>query len=246
MGGLLVASTIWLAGCAAGGDVTRPIPTAEFPAPAPVRRTVVMLPGRGDDLASMERLRVAQTIQNAWPDADVVLTGLTMPFYSQGQATKRLHDEVIEPVRNRHRGPVWIAGISLGGMGALLYQHDYPGQVDGLLIFSPYLGDDAIHDEIRNAGGLASWNPGPPQAVGPDTFQHELWRSLKQWSDEPARTRTVWLAYGEDEPFRAPIQLMTPQLAPDHVLMLPGRHDWALWTPAIGKLLARASNTPDR
>lgn len=246
IGSLVVSSTLWLAGCATGGDVTRPIPTADFPAPASVRRTVVMLPGRGDDLASMERRQVARTIQAAWPDADVVLTGLTMPFYRQGLATQRLHDEVIEPVRRRQHGPIWIAGISLGGMGALLYDHDYPGQIDGLLLFSPYLGDDPIHDEIRNAGGLASWNAGPPRTVGPDTFQHEMWRTLQQWSDRPDRTRTAWVAYGEDEAFRAPIELMTPQLAPDHVLMLPGQHDWALWTPAIGKLLARASSAAER
>jgi alpha-beta hydrolase superfamily lysophospholipase len=175
----------------------------------------------------------------------VVLTGLTMPFYRQGQATRRLHDEIIEPVRARHHGPIWIAGISLGGMGAMLYEHDYPGQIDGLLLLSPYLGDDAIHDEIRRAGGLASWNAGPLQAVGPDTFQHELWRTLKQWTDASERTRTVWLAYGEDEPFRAPIELMSPQLPRDHVLILPGHHDWALWTPALGKLLMRASTEPD-
>ncbi|MEO7431227.1 MAG: alpha/beta hydrolase-fold protein [Dokdonella sp.] len=201
-----------------------------------------MLPGRGDDLQSMQRLNVAQTIQSAWPDADVVLTGLTMPFYRQGHATQRLHDEVIEPVRARHRGQIWIAGISLGGMGAVLYEREYPGQIDGLLLFSPYLGDDPIQNEIRSAGGLASWNAGPPQAVSSETFQHELWRTLKRWSDEPERARTVWLAYGDNEPFRVPIELMSPQLSADHVMMLPGRHDWSLWTPAIGKLLARVSS----
>jgi len=35
--------------------------------------------------------------------------------------------------------------------------------------------------------------------------------------------------------------LMSPQLPRDHVLMLPGRHDWDLWTPALGQLLMRAS-----
>jgi pimeloyl-ACP methyl ester carboxylesterase len=238
-----MASALWLAGCATGGDVTRPIPVAGFAAPQVTRRTVVMLPGRGDDLSSMQERHVAETIHAVWPDADVVLTGLTMPFYRQGEAIRRLHDEVIEPIRIRHRGPVWLAGISLGGMGALLYEHDYPGEIDGFLLFSPYLGDDGIHREILNAGGLAAWNPGPPQAVGPDTFQHELWRTAKHWSEDPARARSVWLAYGDDEPFRVPIELLTPALAPDHVLMLPGRHDWSLWTPAIGKLLERASGT---
>lgn len=237
----LVLLALLLGACAAGGDVTRPIPQTFVPAPQPAHRLVVMLPGRGDDLASLQRRGVAQAIQSAWPDADVVLTGLTMPFYRQGRAPQRLHDEVIEPAHARSHQPVWIAGISLGGLGALLYEHDYPDQVDGMLLLSPYLGEEAIHDEIRAAGGLASWNPGPAQAMGPDTFQRELWRTVKGWSDDPARVRSVWLAYGESEPFRVPIELMSGQLPADHVLMLPGRHDWDLWNPALRALLQKAN-----
>lgn len=234
----------WLGGCAAGGDVTRPIPTALFPAAEPARRLVVMLPGRGDDLGSLQRRGVAQLIQRAWPDADVLLTGLTMPYYLQGRATQRLHDEVIEPARQRHYRQVWLAGISLGGMGALLYDRAYPGRIDGMLLLSPYLGDHRIHREIRDAGGLAHWHPGPAQPIGPETFQRELWRYLKDWADEPQRTNSVWLAYGDHERFRKPIELMRGELPADHVLMLPGHHDWKLWTPAMRLLLQRA--TPDR
>jgi pimeloyl-ACP methyl ester carboxylesterase len=232
--------SLLLAACAAGGDITRPIPQTFVPAPQPVHRLVIMLPGRGDDLASLQRRGVAQKIQSAWPDADVVLTGLTLPFYKQGRAAQRLHDEVVEPARERNPVPIWIAGISLGGMGALLYEHDYPDQIDGLLLLSPYLGEEAIHDEIRAAGGLAQWNPGPAQVMGSDTFQHELWRTLRGWSNDPARARTVWLAYGESEPFRTPIELMSGQLPPDHVLMVPGKHNWDLWNPALRALLAKA------
>ena len=236
----IASLALLLGACAAGGDVTRPIPQSFVPAPQSARRLVVMMPGRGDDLASLQRRGVAQTIQSVWPDADVVLTGLTLPFYKQGQAALRLHDEVIEPARTRTRGPIWLAGISLGGMGALLYEHDYPDQIDGLLLLSPYLGEEAIHAEIRAAGGLAQWNPGPAQAMGPDTFQHELWRTLKGWSNDPARVRSVWLAYGDSEPFRVPIELMSGQLLPDHVLRLPGKHDWELWNPALRNILEKA------
>lgn len=230
-----------LAGCTAGGDITKPIPTAFMPAPRLAHRLVVMLPGRGDDLQSLGESGIARLIQQAWPDADVMLTGLTMPYYLQGQAPRRLHDEVIEPARRPGYRQVWLFGISLGGMGALLYDRDYPGQVDGLLLISPYLGDRPIYREIRDAGGLAKWNPGPPQAMTPATFQHELWRHLQQWSKDPARVRSVWVAYGESERFRPAIELMSPQLPPGHVVMLPGHHNWKLWAPAARALLQRAT-----
>jgi pimeloyl-ACP methyl ester carboxylesterase len=237
----LFITILLLGGCAAGGDVRKPIPTSFFAAAQPAKRLVVMLPGRGDDLSSLERKGMASIIQKAWPDADVILTGLTMPFYRQGQASKRLHDEIIAPAQQVASRKVWLMGISLGGMGAVLYEHDYPGQTEGLLLLSPYLGDQAIQDTVRNAGGLQSWDPGPFRPLNQDTFQAELWHTLKNLSNNPQRARSVWLAYGADEPFRTPIELMSPALPPGNVLMLPGRHDWSLWIPAASALLEKAS-----
>ena len=237
---MLLAGLLALTGCAASGDVTRPVPTTFIAAPQPAQRLVVMLPGRGDSLQSLTDIGIAGIIQESWPDADVVLAGLTMPFYQQGRAIRRLHDEVIEPARRPTYRQVWLAGISLGGVGALLYDREYPDQIDGLLLLSPYLGDDAIHRQIREAGGLAAWQPGPAQPIGPKTFQRELWRYVKGWAQRPERTRSTWLAYGADEPFRQPIELLSPLLPADHVIMLPGKHNWKLWKPAMRALLERA------
>lgn len=239
----IVACMIFLGACAAGGDVSKPIPAEYLSAQQPATRVVVVLPGRGDDLASLKRRDIATIIRKAWPDSDVILTGLTMPFYRQGRASSRLHDEIIEPARQRGYTEVWLVGISLGGMGAILYEHDYPGDASGILLLSPYLGEAALQDEIRAAGGLANWTPGPRQTLGPDTFERELWRTLKQWQEDPVRARAIWLGYGTEEPFRVPIALMLPALPTGHVLPMPGRHDWNLWIPAASALLERAAGS---
>lgn len=240
---LVALLALWLAGCAAGGDPRLPIPTTLVPAPTPATRLVVVLPGRGDGLDSLVRTGIAQLIQQQWPDADVLLTGLTLPYYRHDQAIPRLHDEIMAPARARYH-QLWLAGISLGGLGTLLYDRAHPGAADGLLLMSPYLGDSAIHREIRQAGGLDAWQPGPVQPIGPATFQRELWRYLKDWSNHPERTRSTWLAYGDSERFRASIELMSPRLPADHVIMLPGQHDWALWRSATRALAGRARSTP--
>lgn len=233
-----------LAACSAGGDVKRPIPTLLVPATQPAHRLVVMLPGRGDDLDSLARRGVAQIIRDQWPDADVVLTGLTMPFYRQGRAAQRLHQEVLRPARARHYDQVWLAGISLGGLGALVYDRAYPGEVDGMLLISPYLGDKALYREIQAAGGLARWQPGPEQAFTPETYQRELWRYIRHWSVDPARAQSVWVAYGDKERFRDRIALLAAQLPPGHAFELPGHHNWTLWKPAARTLLEHARLAP--
>ena len=245
-GSLLVLSLCLLGGCSVAGDVTRPIPTLLVPAPQPPRRVVVMLPGRGDDLAGLQQHGIAQIIQREWPDADVILTGLSMPYYTAGVATRLLHDEVIVPALRHGYRQIWLAGLSLGGTGTLLYDRDYPGQVNGMLVLSPYLGEHKIQQEIRAAGGLARWNPGPAQPMGWDSFQRELWLYLQHWSNDPARTQSVWLAYGADERFRDAIELMSPQLPASHVVMLPGHHDWKLWQPAMHDLLRAADDAPHK
>ncbi|MEO7199901.1 MAG: alpha/beta hydrolase [Dokdonella sp.] len=241
---LLFASVLLLGACAVGGDITRPVPSSFIAAPQPAQRLVVVLPGRGDSLQGLNDTGVARVIQQHWPDADVILTGLSMPFYRQGQAVERLRTEVIEPARRANHQQVWLVGISLGGMGALLYDRQYPDQIDGLILLSPYLGQKGIHQEIRNSGGLLNWQAGPPQVIGADTVDRELWRYLQGWATRPQRTRSVWLAFGADEPFRESAELISPLLPADHVLMLPGRHNWKLWLPAMSGVLERARPIP--
>lgn len=242
---LLLACTLLVAACVSrGGDPTRPIPTAYHPAPVPGQRLVIVLPGRGDDLASLQRRDIASLIQASWPDADVITTGLTMPYYLDGQAVQRLHDEIVAPERRRGTAEIWLLGISLGGTGALLYERMHPGEVTGLLLLSPYLGEAGVHGEIREAGGLAQWTLGPEPALDVSNFQRELWRAPWQWTREPDRASSVWLSYGNDEPFRVSGAVLAQALPPSNVRVLEGRHNWGLWSRATTVLLREASARP--
>lgn len=229
-----------LAACTVRGDPAQPIPTAFLPAPRPATRVFVLLPGRADDLDALRRSGAVQAIQATWPDTDVVLAELSLPYYLDSDAPRRLHDEVIAPLRRHGYREVWLAGASLGGMGSLMYDRAYPGEVNGLVLLAPYLGEPPLIAEIRAAGGLATWQPGPPRAPTRDDWQRALWQHLQGWALEPGRTRNVWLAYGEDDPLRAALPLLAPLLPPDHVLLRPGGHAWRAWTPALRKLLQRA------
>jgi hypothetical protein len=230
-----------LFGCFPRGDPSQPIPTESIAAPQPARRLVVVLPGRGDDLQGLRRSGIAQAVQSAWPDADIVLTGLALGYYLEGVAQQRLHDDVIEPARRRGYAQVWLVGASLGGMGAIMYDRAYPGLVTGMVLLAPYLGEDEMVARIAAAGGVRRWQAPPkPAAVTSANFQQELWRHVQGWSRDPVAARKVWLAYGRKDGFAGANALLGAALPAGQVLVRDGGHDWDVWTPAARQALMQA------
>ena len=236
----LLLSAGMLLGCFPRGDPSRPIPTEFVPAPQKAQRLVVVLPGRADDLNALRRSGITQAIQQAWPDADVMLTALALGYYMEGQAVPRLHAEVIVPARQRGYTQVWLVGASLGGMGALLYDREHPNGVDGLVLLAPFLGEKPVLQEIAAAGGVARWQPPPPpREVNGDNFQQELWRHLQTWSRPPGPRRNVWVAYGDRDYLLPALPLIAPLLPPQQVLQPRGGHDWETWSPVTREILSR-------
>ncbi len=237
----VMALCLLLTACFPKGNAALPIPYVLVPAKTEATRLVVVLPGRGDDLAAMRKTGMAESIQSAWPDADVILTGLSYDYYMQGRAPQRLHDEIIAPTRQRGYRQTWLVGASMGGMGTLMYDRAYPGEMDGLVLLAPYLGEKKLLREIAEAGGVARWQPGPvPAADSFDNFQRELWRHVQTWTRQPAAAEKVWLAYGDSDRLRKAVPVIAPALTPQRILERSGGHDWTVWSPATREILTRA------
>ena len=232
-----------LAGCYPRADLTRPLPSELVPAPRqPATRLVVVLPGRSDDIRALRRAGIADAVQSAWPDADVLLSGLALNVYMEGRAVERLQREIITPARaGKAYRQTWLLGASLGGMGAIMYRRTHPDEIAGMVLMAPYLGEPPLLEEISAAGGLSRWQPGDgPEQAGPDGFQRGLWRHLQGWQSDPALVRHVWVGHGDADYLRAAIPLLAPVLPDGHVQVRPGGHAWSVWTPLAGDILRRA------
>jgi pimeloyl-ACP methyl ester carboxylesterase len=227
--------------CSARGDVTLPIPTRVFVAGgSPGSTLVVVLPGRGDDIDAMRRAGVPLAIQQGWPHADVLLAGATQPYYESGRLAQRLHDEVVAPMRAKGYTTIWMAGASMGGLGTLMYERDHPGELAGLVLLAPYLGETTLLSEIDAAGGLAAWSPGAiARTVDGTNYQRDLWRFLQGRHGDAAWGRRVWLAYGDRDKLRDAVPLFAPLVPRDHVLERRGGHTWRVWTPALTEVFER-------
>lgn len=228
------------------------IPVIEIPAPADNRLDVlvVVLPGRGDRVEDLRTVGVAAAIQASMPEADVMLTGLSMAYYMEGRMPQRLHAEIIQPARERGYREIYLAGASMGGMGVLLYEREHPDSIDGLVLFAPFVGRRGVLNDIREAGGLRTWDPGPkPTGLDADNFDREVWRHLQTWQNDPRRAGDVWLAYGDKDRLAKPVQPLVALLPPAQVLAREGGHTWSVWTPAAKDIFAaierrRANSEP--
>ena len=238
VGGVLVS--LLLFGCTQLRKSPGPIPVKELPASrqAAERPLVVVLPGRGDDLDDLARAGIAQAVQRSWPEADVLLAGLTFPYYADGKIAERLHDEVIDPARARGHREIWLTGASMGAMGVLLYERRYPGDVTGLVLYAPFMGNPGTVREVQDAGGPKTWDPGPkPETAGPDNYARELWRVVRGWQD-PVEARRVWLVSGDQDRFIDSTRLLAGLLPPDHYVEIPGGHEWLVWDAGATQVFA--------
>jgi pimeloyl-ACP methyl ester carboxylesterase len=147
-------------------------------------------------------------------------------YYYKRTIVDRLRQDVIAPARKRY-DRIWLAGISLGGTGSLLYAAEHPEDVDGLVLLAPFLGEDKVIAEVEAAGGLQGWKT--PEPLAADDFQRRLWFWLQGATRPPARI-PIYLGWGRDDSFARANGLLARELPPDHVFTASGGHDWKAWT----------------
>ena len=167
-----------------------------------------------------------------------MLTGISLGCYMEGRMPRRLHDEIILPARERGCQEIWLVGAFIGGMGSLLYDREYPGDVTGLVLLAPFLGGRDVLKQIEGAGGLGKWQGCPVQAaIDKNNFDRELWRYLQTWQNKnSARSNDVWLAYGKSDRLSAAMPPLQKLLKQEHVMVCDGAHAWVVWTPAAKEI----------
>jgi pimeloyl-ACP methyl ester carboxylesterase len=164
--------------------------------------------------------------------ADIIALETGMEAYLDGSIVGRLH-EAISPIRG-DGAPVWLAGVSLGGLGALLYAKSHPGAVAGLLLLSPFIGTRGAVAQVIDAGGFDEWQP-PEEDVA--TVEHQLLRWLKSYRPDDAGWPPIYLGYGENDRYAASYRLLAGLLPAGRVVTVAGGHDWETWRVLWDRLL---------
>jgi pimeloyl-ACP methyl ester carboxylesterase len=214
--------------------------TSWLPAPVPMRTSsdradpnkqarclLVFLPGMGDSDKDFAEHGFIEAIRKRKLSVDIVSANATLGYYGKRTLRDRVTADILVPARKAGYQRIWFAGISMGGLGSLLMAQVLGRELAGIFLMAPYLGDEDIQDEIKSAGGLASWQPAAN--IDPDDYQRDLWRWLKHATEKPDTAPPIYLASGDQDKLALGHRLLGGVLPPERRFRTRGAHDWAPW-----------------
>jgi pimeloyl-ACP methyl ester carboxylesterase len=192
----------------------------------------VFMRGMGGSHHSFEKEGLVTGVRARGLPFDMAAPNAHFGYYRNRSLIDRLRIDVIEPLRAKGYEHIWLVGFSLGGLGSLLYLMERPEDIAGVLLISPFLGEEGpILEEIESAGGIRSWKPGPYNA------EKDWERMLYDWlkrdiADRPEKK--VYLGYASDDPYAGGQRLLADILPLNRVYHIQGGHDYktfkAIWS----------------
>jgi hypothetical protein len=183
---------------------------ASAQARAPVQ--IICLPGAYHNAQSFLDEGFAAAVAKRGTDLDLRFVDLEMRHLQDQEPLLQLRSEAILPARAAGVS-TWLAGISLGGLVALDYASAHPGEIDGLCLLAPYLGNRMLIDEIA-AGRLAEFDA-----------EHRIWRYIKT----EMVAVPVFLGYGREDRFSRAHDLMAATMPAGSADVIAGGHEWGTW-----------------
>lgn len=204
----------------------QPLVKIEYRGAAQSTAVIIFLPGIDDLAEDFERRGVIDDMRRQGVAIDAVAVDAHYGYYAEEVIFERMTDDVIAWARDAGYRRIWLAGISLGGFGAALYAAHHSSHVDGLILLAPYLGDDALIEEIVQAGGVHRWHPGH---VGAGDYPRFLWAWFKRHVGRHGKQLPIFIGYGTRDKFARANALLAEHLADDRKFAIAGGHDWRTW-----------------
>ncbi|MFM2420712.1 MAG: hypothetical protein RL385_5435 [Pseudomonadota bacterium] len=235
-----LAVPVLLGACAFVRPASVPMHSLTFAAPAGGGEAVlVLLPGFGDRDTTFEERGFIRALHEAAPHVDIVATDAHFGYYRARTVLDRLEADVVAPLRRRGYRDIYIAGISMGGHGAVAFARTHPAQVKGVLLFAPYLGPSTVVKEVKAAGDLCRYAPSEPFADDSDGFARANYAWLRDQACRPGDV-ALYTAVGDKDKLAPVVADLSHHLPSENSLRLQGGHGWEVWTPAARTVAARA------
>ena len=223
-----------LLGCSP--PITVPINKTDFrTAETRSKHLVVLLSGRGASSSYFQDHQWVELARKYHIDADFIAPYAHFGYYMAGELLPRLNEDIIKPAKKQGYETISLLGISMGGLGTILYSKGFPEDIDRIYLVAPYLGDEKVHDEIRAAGGLPVWQI---KDGNREDWKYFLWRRLQELTGDAKLKNKIYLGYGEKDRLKGH-DLLAQNIPSQHVLKIPGAHKDVTFKQVWEMMLAR-------
>jgi pimeloyl-ACP methyl ester carboxylesterase len=187
---------------------------------------VVLLHGLGGGATNFQTYGTVEEIRSCRPAANIIGANSHFGYYREHNLVERLRVDIIQPARAAGITQIWFLGVSLGGMGTLVYQSEHLEDIEGIILMAPYLGEwDELEAYIEDP--LNNNVSSKPHFV-------KVWRNLDSSKSLQAM---LTVAYGEDDSANRQHRWLSGLLAEERVIVAPGGHRWTVWQKLWPKAL---------
>ena len=235
-----------ISACGYSSKATQAIDTTKYIAGTGSTKTLlVMLPGiRGND-KSFAKNDFITILESNDIDVDVLAIDAHFAYYKNKSLIDRLQQDVIKLAKQQGYENIWLLGISLGGLGSMLYTNQRPEDISGVILIAPYLGDKELLDEIKSYANLQEWLEYVKQ-INRENYKEtisekqrkiaqHLWLPLLQRKCYPQKP--IYLLYGEKDKLKYSNDILATCLRKDRIVRMQGKHNWSTWKELWHKLL---------
>ena len=208
-----------VSGCAYLYPAVEPIPGEYYNYDDSNSTLVLLLPGIGDSPASFVKQGTVGQVRACRPDANILGVDSHFAYFRAKTIIERLREDLIQPARDAGVREIWLLGVSLGGLGSLLYRQQHPDEVKAVIVMAPYLGEATDLDSYLSGDGDLQASI-PPRFVS-------LWDGL---TGDAARDPAITLAFGDNDKNHRQLQWLASLMDQSRVVRAPGGHNWGVWS----------------
>jgi len=190
---------------------------------------MIFLPGNGDSISVFEKEGLIEAVRKRGLPIDMVAVNAHIGYYMNWSILERMEEDVIEPLRIKDYQQIWLVGDSMGAYGSISYAKEHEDVITGVVLLGPFLGDKQLINEIKQSGGLSSWNPGDITSASREAWERSIWAWLRDCQFKSKRCPSIYLGYGRDDRFAYMQDYLASIIRADHVFVLSGNHSWRTW-----------------
>ncbi len=187
---------------------------------------IVFLPGIIDTAETFKDEQIFTLARKAGITADMVAAGIYIKHLLKEKMIERLEADIFSHLKNKGYENIWLVGMSLGALNSLLFYQQHMNKICGVVMLSPYIADEELAHELRQAGSLRQWEP--KSANNKKILKRKLvslWKWLQQ-QQLKNDLNNIYLGYGNRDKFILSISLLRKILNTNNIIEVEGIHDW--------------------